>query len=803
MNSSKPTYEELEKRLNQAEAMLNSLRRGEIDLVVGADEPMIVRVKSLVEENERLARDWQTTFDGVNDSIWLLDADQRILRSNSTAERFFGRTREQFIGWHCWEVVHGAQEPVPECPVLRAQRSLRRETMELPIGDRWFEVTADPTLDENGRYVGAVHVISDITERKKAEFNLRESEALFRLLFQEHPAVKLLIDPENLRIVDANKAAVDFYGWSREQLLKMKVQDISTTPLEEIKRSTELVRLGKRTDFEFQHRRADGSIRDVAVLTGIIEIKGKPLFHSIVHDITQRKRAEAEIQRLQTAIEQGGESIVVTDTTGAIQYVNAAFEQLTGYRRAEVLGQTPRLLKSGQQDDAFYRDLWETITHGRTWRGRMVNRRKDGNLYTEESTISPIFDSGGKIINYMAVKRDISEHQRIAWEKAQLEEQLRQSQKLESIGRLAGGVAHDFNNMLSVILGYGEVLMQKLNPGDPLRDYVKQILEAGKRSASLTHQLLAFSRKQTLQAEVLNINDRLRNLEKMLRRLIGEDIDLQMALADNLALVLIDPGQFDQIIINLAVNARDAMPTGGKLTIATANVDIDEQFVKNHAGVVPGKYVMISMTDSGCGMDETVLAHLFEPFFTTKEKGKGTGLGLAMVYGIVKQSGGHIWAYSEPGNGSTFKIYLPPTQEKRQGQEVSITAEEDHIGAGRRVLVVEDEEALRELLQTILSRLDFEVFFAANGGEALLLVEEQDLKPDLLITDVVMPGMSGTVLVERLRSRQPDLKVLFMSGYTDKSIAPHGTLDPGMPFIQKPFTINDIAEKIRQVLKSK
>ncbi len=395
---------------------------------------------------------------------------------------------------------------------------------------------------------------------------------------------------------------------------------------------------------------------------------------------------------------------------------------------------------------------------------------------------------------------DITDLKRSEEERQRLQAQLAQAQKLEALGRLAEGVAHDFNNMLNLILGYGELIMEKLHPGDPLRDDVKQIVEAARRSASLTQQLLAFSRKQTLQPEVLNLNDLLHNLEKMLRRLIGEDIDLQMTLAEDLAFVSIDPGQFDQVIMNLAVNARDAMPTGGKLTIETANVDIDELYAKVHPGIGPGKYVMISMTDSGCGMDETVLAHIFEPFFTTKEKGKGTGLGLATVYGIVKQSGGHIWAYSEPGKGTTFKIHLPQTQAPAKVREISIQ-EKEAIGAGMSVLVVEDEEALRRLLQLILSRLGFQVTMAANGGEALLMMEEQGLRPDLLITDVVMPGMSGAVLVERLRRSRPHLRVLFMSGYTDEAIVHHGVLDPGIPFIQKPFTLDSLAQKIRQVLK--
>ncbi len=381
------------------------------------------------------------------------------------------------------------------------------------------------------------------------------------------------------------------------------------------------------------------------------------------------------------------------------------------------------------------------------------------------------------------------------------EEQLLQSQKLEAVGQLAGGVAHDFNNLLTVILGYGDTLLLLLHRNDPMRRDVEQIMDAGERASSLTRQLLAFSRKQTLQPEVLDLNNVVRDMEKMLFRLIGEDIDLATFLGDDLWLVNADPGQIEQVIMNLAVNARDAMPQGGRLTIETVNVENDEEYAKNHLGVVPGQYVMLAITDSGCGMDEDTRSKIFEPFFTTKGQTKGTGLGLSTVYGIVKQSGGHIWVYSEPGRGATFKIFLPcmgagPIVPAEQRQVVK------QLGRGKKLLVVEDEPALRELLQRMLEGLDYRVTVAANGGEALIAIEEEGLQPDLLITDVVMPGMSGSILAKRLRKTLPDLKVLYMSGYTDNAIVHHGVLDPGVPFIQKPFNQNQLGSKIQMVLDS-
>ncbi len=386
------------------------------------------------------------------------------------------------------------------------------------------------------------------------------------------------------------------------------------------------------------------------------------------------------------------------------------------------------------------------------------------------------------------------------WKK--LQEQFQQAQKLESIGRLAASVAHDFNNMLSVINGYAELLLKKLPPNDPLRTSVMRILEAGQRSSDLTRQLLAFSRKQTLQPRVLDLNNLLRNLEKMLSRLIGEHIDLKLILAQNLSYVMADPAQMEQVIMNLVVNARDAMPEGGKLTIETADVILDENYARTHVGIEEGKYVMLTVTDTGHGMDKETLNRIFEPFFTTKQQGKGTGLGLSTVYGIVKQSGGHIWVYSELGRGTSFKILLPAMEAKRE-LERPVTEKEPEKGLGEHILVVEDEEALRRMIESILTTLGYSVTLASNGAEALLMVEEKGLKPDLLITDVVMPIMGGKELVERLQKKYPDLKVLYMSGYTGDVMVHEGIYSSDTAFIQKPFAMKDLAEKVREVLGKK
>jgi two-component system, cell cycle sensor histidine kinase and response regulator CckA len=425
--------------------------------------------------------------------------------------------------------------------------------------------------------------------------------------------------------------------------------------------------------------------------------------------------------------------------------------------------------------------------------------RKDGKSIWVLIKEHPLKDPQGRLVGIRSTLQDITERKRADEERLVLQEQLRHSQKMEAVGQLAGGVAHDFNNLLTVIQGNCELSLFDLHEGDPLKGNIEEIKKASERAAGLTRQLLAFSRRQVLESKVLDLNGVLRDLEKMLRRVIGEDVALETGLAENLWRVKTDPGQIEQVIINLAVNARDAMPTGGKLIIETANVELDEDFGRSHIGVEPGRYVQLSVSDTGVGMTPEVRERIFDPFFTTKEKGKGTGLGLSTVYGIVSQSGGSIWVYSETRLGSTFKIYLPRADEGRVDAEAR--GEEREIPRGREtVLLVEDEDAVRRIAAEFLRKQGYTVLEAHQGGDALLICRRTESVIHLMVTDVVMPGMSGRELVENLAPLKPEMRILYMSGYTDNAIVHHGVLEPGVNFLQKPFTLNDLARKVRDVL---
>lgn len=496
-------------------------------------------------------------------------------------------------------------------------------------------------------------------------------------------------------------------------------------------------------------------------------------------------------QLLIKAVEQAAESVVITDTAGTIVYVNPAFEDITGYSREEAIGQNPRLLKSGKHPRTFYVDMWDALKAGRVWHGRMTNKTKDGHLFTEDATISPVRNANGDITNYVAVKHNITYE-------LELEAQYHQVQKMEAIGRLAGGVAHDFNNILTVLMGHSDVLAAQLSPTHPAMSDVQEIKKNLRRAASLTRQLLLMTRKKVVKPVTLNLNEVIAAMERMLRRFIGEDIQLITHTDPKLGLVNADAGQLEQVLLNLAVNAREAMPQGGRLSIETSNVTLDESYQLQTINVPPGEYALITVSDNGPGMSAEVREHIFEPFYTTKKN--GTGLGLSICFGIVRQNQGHIWVYSEEGQGTTFKIYLPRL--KAASPTAILPPAPQNISQGTEtILLVEDELAVRLFITRALKRLGYVVLEATHGHEALDIVRAPGTPHiDLLLTDVVTPEMSGPQLAERLLGMYPNLKIVFMSGYPDASIINHPLVDPNANFLQKPFSPTDLTQVIRTML---
>ena len=641
-------------------------------------------------------------------------------------------------------------------------------------------------------------------ERRQMEEALRESQNKFKYVFEYSVIGKSITLPSGE--LQVNKAFGDMLGYTQEELQNQRWQDIThPDDIELSQKVTDALLSGEQDSTRFSKRyiHKKGSIVWADVSTSLRRDKaGKPLyFITSLSDITERKQAEDALRLQSAALNAAANAIVITDRAGLIQWVNPAFYDLTGYTTAEAIGKNPReLVKSGQHDQAFYKNLWDTILAGQVWRGEIINRRKDSSFYTEEETITPVRGERGEISHFIAIKHDITSRKALEAENKNLTEQFYQAQKMDSIGQLAGGIAHDFNNLLVPIVGYAELGMRAVPPDSKLYIHFKQIKGAGGRAAGLTRQILAFSRRQVLEMTIVDLNQVIVEFEKMLQRLIRENITLKIHPAGDLSAIKGDKGQLEQVLLNLIINARDAMPDGGRLTIETANVALDEAYAAGHVGAQPGPHVLLAVSDTGNGIDAVTRQHIFEPFFTTKTRGHGTGLGLSTVFGIVKQHGGNIWVYSEPGQGTTFKIYLPVAE------MLIPTARPEQAAVGllegtETILVAEDEAAVRELVSSTLREYGYRVLEAGDPAKGLELASAYQGTIHLLLTDVIMPGMNGRELFQRLVIDRHDLKVLYMSGYTDNAIAHHGVLDEGTAFLQKPFTIHTLLQKVRAMLK--
>ena len=891
------------------------------------------------KQAEELLRASETKYrklhESITDGFAYVDMQGVIRDCNESYQRMLGYSFEELARltyvdltpekWHAYEERIVKEQILPRNYSEVYEKEYRKKDGTIfPVELRTFLIR-----DNAGQPAGMWAIIRDITERKRMEQSLQQSEERYRTLVEE--SFDGIFIQKGPKVIFVNRRLSEMLGYDKSEIEGMDHWLLYHLDYQELTRERAKARMRGEavpSQYEVKLQRKDGSTFDGEVLAREIMLVDEPGVQVWVRDITERKRIEELLKesevKYRSIVETTAEWIWEMDLNGRHTFSNPAVTAILGYRPEEIIGQTAISLLHAEDRSEVETILPRLMAEKRGWKGWILRwLHKDGSYCFLESNAEPILDSTGQVRGYRGTDRDITERKRaeealvaseerfrelfdgapvgyheidkegkivrvnrteldmlgytaeemvgryvyefIAGEmspqsvkgklagerpvesgfertylrkggttipvlieetlikdiegrivgirstiqditerkrsdeeKATLQDQLRQSQKIEAIGRLSGGIAHDFNNILTIISGNAQLSLLDHKQGDPLRENIEEIKRASERAADLTRQLLAFSRKQVMEMRVLDLNHVVQGLDKMLHRLLGEDIELRTVLPEGIGKVKADPGQIEQVIVNLAVNARDAMIEGGKLTIETAGVELDEKYAHKHIAVQPGRYVMLSVSDTGEGMTSEVKERVFEPFFTTKEQGKGTGLGLSTVYGIVKQSGGNIWIYSEPGQGTTFKIYLPQVDEPLTEEKEEVVKE---IPRGNEtILVVEDEETVRKLAVRSLKSLGYRVLDAPEGGMALLVCEEFKGRIHLILTDVVMPGMGGRKLAERLKQIHPEMKVLFMSGYTDNAIVHHGVLEEGTKFIQKPFTLENLARKVREAL---
>ena len=767
----------------------------------GAEVHQAALQPGLVESSEAKLAWLASLVDSSNDAIISQNLEGIITSWNRGGQRIYGYGAEEVIGKPISILVpenHANEIANILARLAQGERVEDYETTTISKRGDLIEIslTASPVRDPSDAIIGSSTIAHDITARKRAREAEHKSETQYQLLFDANPLPMWVFDRKSLAFLAVNEAAVRHYGFSREEFADMTILDIRPdADISRLRKYLSRREHGLDSPEVWRHRKKDGSIVYVEITAHSLDFQGREAELVLAHDITDRKKTEERLRQSEERFSKAFRSspfgiTIATESDCRMVDANPAFLKMVGYNREEVIGRRLKELNlwtEAQQQDLICQQLanhdqaklFELRFQSRSGEAKLVQFATERIRLHDESCV-------------LTIIHDITEARR-------LEQQLRQAQKMEAMGRLAGGISHDFNNLLSVIIGYCDLSQEHLDSEHPVGKHVEQIKKAGERAAALTRQLLAFSRQQVLQPRTLNLNAVVNNISKMLQRLIGEDISLVFKPAEPLRSVRVDLGQAEQVLMNLAVNARDAMPEGGKIVIETANVELDESYSRIHEPVQPGSYVMLSVSDTGVGMDQATLARIFEPFFTTKEPSRGTGLGLSMVYGIVKQSGGHIWVYSEPFRGTAVKVYLPSVDQPAESL-VPLKTKVSFPGGTETILLVEDDEALRKVTVSLLQNSGYRVLEADNPATAIAISHKYEGNIDLILSDVIMPGKSGPDLALDVKRHRPGVKLLYVSGYTGDIIAHQGVLDPGMTLLSKPFSKEALLTTVRAVL---
>jgi len=757
----------------------------------------ILRSRRLKQSEEH----FRTLFDSANTWIHILGFDGTILDVNQAFLSAFSLSKQTVLKKNFFYFLMPESKTLFKTILATIKQNLQFQT-ELKIkgpngGIRYLDCFGSIVRDKRQKPQFIILHSIDITQRKYYQNKLNESEEKYRVLSEQSLTGVYLIRDGLLNYTNPKFAQI--FGFDATQKFEQSKsigEFIVPEDRPRIENSINALIEGRQKEMhlELTGKRKDGSTVALEAFGHRILFNGKPAILGTFIDISEQKKHLQTIRKLSKAIEQSPTAMLITDKSGTVEYVNPAFTQITGYRLEELKGKHARHIKIANFSEELLEDVKATIRSGKIWQGELSGKRKNQQPFWQRITISPLKDNNGKTTHFLTNIEDITDRKK-------LEDELLQKQKMEAIGRLAGGIAHDFNNLLTVINGYSQLILHSMPSDNPLYPKIEQIFQAGERAKNLTSQLLAFSRKQIRQPSPLNLTTLVHNIEKMLTRLIGEDITIVCELAENLWPIESDKNQIEQIILNLAINARQAMPDGGKIIIKTENFIPDKSLLNKYPEIKKGKYVRLSVIDNGIGMDEETQKHIFEPFFTTKPVGQGTGLGLATVYGIVKQNDGYIYVESAPKAGSTFCIYFPAIETNKKNSEQNI---QSIYGAKLKgtetIFLVEDDPSVRELTLRSLHYFGYKVIVASNGEEALEKFNKNNLQVDLLITDVIMPGIGGKKLVDFIRKKKPNLRVLFMSGYTEDQISQKGVLNSEINFIQKPFAPVDLVKRIRQIL---